>query len=267
MDYAQLVEAIHRYSRTDDLCLSGLGLPGGCIREDVIITPGWPPERVAGLGEARLLVASGPLYGLSVWEVETEGGQALTYIKTGCGAPAVLDTLLSLGETGCKRILFLSSIGALSPEMAIGDLVLPEWSMSGDGASRFLAEGLADTWGEKSFPDAALFARLKEEAQKVCGREKLGWHVGHPFCTDTFLAQFPHISDILARGCDCLDMENAVAFRAAALMGIPIAALQCVSDNSVAKKSLLGGATEEEQAHRHFVRKKIIPEIIKNLFQ
>lgn len=266
MDYTQLAEAMHKYSRTSDLCLSGLGLEGKRVRENVLVTPGWPPERLADLGEARLLVPSGPLYGLSVWEVDVGNGLAFTYIKTGCGAPAVLDTLLSLGETGCKRILFLSSIGALSPEMEIGDLVLPEWSVSGDGASRYLTDSLEDTLGAKAFPDAALFTRLREEVQEVCDRENIGWHVGHPFCTDTFLAQFPHIPAILARGCDCLDMENAVAFRAAALIGIPIAALQCVSDNSLAKKSLLGGSTKEEQARRNLVRKKIIPEIIQNLF-
>lgn len=229
MTYEDLTQAMRRYSRTDDLCKSGLGVEGSRIRENVILTPGWPPERVAGLGEAELISANGPLYGITVWEVDT-GEKAVTYIRTGCGAPAVMDALLSLGETGCKRVLFLSSIGALDPAMAVGDLVLPEYSVSGDGASRYLTDSFADTLGEKSYPDPALFARLKEETQAVCGQEGVSWRLGRPFCTDSFLAQFPHLPAIREMGCNCLDMENAVAFRAGALMGLPVAALQCVSD-------------------------------------
>lgn len=49
MTYEDLTQAMRRYSRTDDLCKSGLGVEGSRIRENVILTPGWPPERVAGL--------------------------------------------------------------------------------------------------------------------------------------------------------------------------------------------------------------------------
>ena len=49
-------------------------------------------------------------------------------------------------------------------------------------------------------------------------------------------------------------------------MGLPVAALQCVSDNSLAKKSLLGGVAEEEQVRRNDVRRRVIPKIIKRLF-
>lgn len=265
MTYEDLTQAMRRYSRTDDLCKSGLGVEGSRIRENVILTPGWPPERVAGLGEAELISANGPLYGITVWEVDT-GEKAVTYIRTGCGAPAVMDALLSLGETGCKRVLFLSSIGALDPAMEVGDLVLPEYSVSGDGASRYLTDSFADTLGEKSYPDPALFARLKEETQAVCGQEGVSWRLGRPFCTDSFLAQFSHLPAIREMGCNCLDMENAVVFRAGALMGLPVAALQCVSDNSLAKKSLLGGVAEEEQVRRNDVRRRVIPKIIKRLF-
>lgn len=265
MTYKELAQAIRTYSRTDDLCKSGIGVDGSRIRENVILTPGWPPERVEELGQAELLSASGPLYGITVWEIDI-GGQAVTYIKTGCGAPPVMDALLSLGETGCKRVLFLSSVGGLSPEMEVGDLVLPEWSMSGDGASRYLTDDMADTVGEKAFPNRELFARLREKTQTVCAAEGLRWHLGRPFCEDTLLAQFPHIPAILERGCNTLDMESAVAFRAGALMGLPIAALLCVSDNSLAQKSLLGGVTGGEQDRRNFVRRHVIPQIIKGLF-
>ncbi len=266
MTYKELTQAMRQYSRTDDLCKSGLGVKGSRIRENVILTPGWPPERVAGLGKAELISASGPLYGISVWEIDVDG-QAVTYIKTGCGAPPVMDALLSLGETGCKRVLFLSSIGGLDSAMEVGDLVLPEYSVSGDGASRYLTDSFADTLGEKSYPDPALFARLKEETQAVCSQEGVSWHLGRPFCEDTLLAQFHHIPDVLNWGCNTLDMESAVAFRAGALMGLPVAALQCVSDNSLGKKSLLGGVSEEEQARRNYVRGQVIPKIIKGLFR
>lgn len=267
MTYHALTEAMRRFGRASDLCRCGLGVDGDRISKTVILSPGWPPQRVAGLGPAQVLVESGPLYGLTVWQVDAGPAGPITYIKTGCGAPAVLDTLLSLGETKCGRVLFLSSVGALDPAMAVGDLVLPEWSMSGDGASRYLRENLSDCFGQKAYPDSGFLAALASGTQTVCQKTGLAWHVGRPFCTDTFLAQFPHIPAILEMGCNALDMESAVAFRAGALVGLPVAALLCVSDNSAVKKSLLGGVTDEEQRRRAWVRGEVIPKIIRLALQ
>lgn len=67
----------------------------------------------------------------------------------------VLDAVLLLGMTECENILFLSSIGALSEKIGIGDIIIPEYSVCGDGASRYICnvKGLPDIFGEKVYPN------------------------------------------------------------------------------------------------------------------
>lgn len=45
------------------------------------------------------------------------------------GASAVLEAILPLGLTKCKKLLFIGSAGALSDEIAIGDIVIPNYSV------------------------------------------------------------------------------------------------------------------------------------------
>ena len=66
--------------------------------------------------------------------------------------------------------------------------------------------------------------------------------------------------------CNTIEMETAVAFHAAALMVIPMAALFSVSDNTVTKKSLVSGRTKEEMDYRRYVRKELFPRIIFDIF-
>ena len=66
-------------------------------------------------------------------------------------------------------------------------------------------------------------------------------------------------------GCNVIEEETAAAFRAA-MMGIPMAALFSVSDNTVAKKSLVSGRTKEEMEYRRYVRRELFPKIIFEFF-
>lgn len=269
MEYSDMIAGIRAHSGDGaDICKNSLGVRADQIRKNVVISPGWPPHKMRELGEAEPLCSCAPLYGFQVWDI-LSSGPPITYIKTGCGSPALLDAMIPLGVTSCKRILFLSSIGALDPAMHVGDLVLPECGVCGDGASRYIASGdlSKDVFGEAVCPDPALYQILTRETESVCRETGVRWHKGKAFCTDTMLGQYPYFHDILARGCNTLDMESAAAFRMGKFMGVPMAALSCVSDNSAACKSLVGGRTREEMEYREFVRSRVIPKIIRNFFQ
>lgn len=269
MNYKDLLDGIERFGTApEDICLHSLGISADRIRENVIISPGWPPEKLGGLGEARVLVEHGPLFGFTIWDVVNENVE-LTYMKAGFGAPMVMDAMLPLGVTKCQRILFVSSVGALTEDIHIGDIVVPELSVCGDGASRYISSvGLEkDSFGEKAYPDPSLLEELRSEVQKVCVGSQVNWHNGQTFCTDTILAQYPHIDSIIGMGCNTIDMESAAAFKLAKLMGIPMAALLNVSDNTVANKPVVSGRTEEELSYRKFVRDEIMSRIILNLMR
>lgn len=265
MDYNDLILGMRRFGAIDeDICANSLGISSNMIHEDVIITPGWEPEKVSGIGQVELLSSSGPLFGIKVWNIKNDDIE-MTYIKAGYGAPVLMDALLSLGMTKCKRVIFISSVGALDSKIGIGDIVIPECSICGDGASRYIAsDKLDDVFGEKTYPDPTLFQLLKVEVENICKENNVKWHLGQAFCTDTIFAQFAHIDNIMSMGCNLIDMETASAFRAAKLMKIQLAAMLIVSDNTIAKKSLMGGGLENEREWEYlrFVRKEIMPKII-----
>ncbi len=271
MDYDRLLAGLRRFGSGDeDICRHGLKVPINMIRENVVIAPYWEPDVLPGLGQARLISPQGS-EDVKVWDIAF-GDIAMTYVKTGIGAPLVLECMLPLGVTACKRIAFVGSVGALDIDIGIGDIVLPEYCVCGDGASRYLAgEGLFDekskaVFGEKSYPDKELLEIAAVEAKALCGHYGVGLHMGRVFSIDTIFAQFAHIDEIIGLGCNVIEMETAAAFRAAKLMGIPAVAVFSVSDSTVASKSLISGRTKAEIEYRKHTRRELFPRIIHRVF-
>ena len=181
-----------------------------------------------------------------------------------------MDTLLSLGVTKCRRAIFIGSVGSLDPQINIGDIVIPEYSICGDGASRYItADTLThtDPFGEKQYPDPHLQNTLCKHARHICQTNNVPLHKGRTFSIDTIFAQFAHIEEITAMGCNIIEMETAAAFRAAKTAAIPLTALFSVSDNTITNKSLISGRTKEEIQHRKFTRNTLIPQILLNTFK
>lgn len=269
MQYIDLISNIYRFvGDNTDICARFLGVESKKIQKNVVISPGWGPERMPGLGNPEL-IASGALYGsLNVWNINN-GDAEITYIQTGCGAAILMDALLSLGVSNCENIIFVSSVGAVDANISIGDVVIPEYSITGDGASRYIASDNLDkdVFGEKMYPDASLFNQLKLETEKKCKETNTTWHIGRTFCTDTIFAEFAHIYTIISTGCNTIDMESAVAFRSAKLINKSIVALLSVTDNTVARKSIINGTAKNDDDYRLFVRREVFPKIINSLIK
>ena len=94
-----------------EICKNTLGVLPEDICRTVLLTPGWAPERLFETEALRVLTDASPLHGYRIWNAET-GGKCFTYLRTGFGAPMVLDAVL-LRHTPCRRIIFVSSAGAL----------------------------------------------------------------------------------------------------------------------------------------------------------
>ena len=269
MNYKHLIDAIKKYGSTEeDICLHGTGVRPDQINENVILAPWWEPDILQDLGDTEYLSES-PSASIKVWNIKNNSLN-ITYIKTGIGAPVLMDTLLSLGVTKCRRAIFIGSVGSLDPQINIGDIVIPEYSICGDGASRYItADTLThtDPFGEKQYPDPQLQNTLCKHARHICQNNNVPLHKGRTFSIDTIFAQFAHIEEITAMGCNLIAMETAAAFRAAKTAAIPLTALFSVSDNTITNKSLISGRTKEEIQHRKFTRNTLIPQILLNTFK
>lgn len=265
--YEALLAGMARYGATGaGAAEETLGVPAECIRRNVILAPWWEPAMFAPecFGQAEYL-SPVPNAETMVWDVTPPQGEAVTFIKTHIGAPVCTDVALALGLTACENCLFIGAVGALDPAMHLGDIVVPEYSVCGDGASRYLLpDALAqnDPFASRARPDAELSETLFRVAERICAEEGIALHRGRNFSIDTIFAQFSRIDEILALGCNTVEMETAAAFRAAELAGYRMAALFGVSDNTLQNKSLMGGRTDAERAWRKQVRATVFPRIL-----
>ena len=263
MDYNKLLQSLEDFGETaQGLVKRRLRVEIGAIQENVIMSPSWEPTDMPCF-EAAELISPLEASDVKVWDIRSRK-LALTYIKTGITSPHFLERLLSLGVTNCKRIIFIGSAGSLDAHIHIGDILIPGYSVCGDGASRYIASDNLrhDVFGEKTYPDARLAERLIHETTRICSERNASWHMGKTFSTDSVLTEFLHKDTVLDLRCNSIEMETAVAFRAAKFMGIPLAALLVVSDNIITRKSLFHGRTAEDMACFKLVKNEMMPRIV-----
>jgi len=265
MIYDDLLDGIKRFGSTiEDICQLTLGVSPKVIHERVIIAPWWEPHVFDCLGNDITYLSRSESSNVKVWEIKNENF-CISYIKTGIGAPVLTDTILALGLTACNKAIFIGSVGGLTPELNIGDIVIPRFSISGVGVSRYLTnESIKsnNTFGEVCYPNCDLFKTLHDASIKHCNKDGICYHTGMIFSTDSIFAQYAHLDEIIGMGCNGIEMETAPAFKSAALVGISLGALLSVSDNTVIHKSLFSGRLKSDMEHRKNVRRMVFPKII-----
>jgi purine-nucleoside phosphorylase len=225
------------------------------IHPDVILMPWWQPD-VFGLWLDPITVVTPSL----LFEAHFEG-KPVSILRSGVGAPQSGDAVLALGCTPCERIWFAGSVGGLQVEMTIGDLVIPSFSYSGDGFCRYLQPGFPgeDCFLERLFPDETLSALIERLADPLARAEGLSIFTGPVFCTDSILAEFSRLDEMIhGLGCIGVEMETAAVFKAARLVGIRAAALFSISDVPVRNQSLYAGRPEAEKARRRETRRTVL---------
>ena len=255
MEYSDLLSAHLKYGTTSNDIILGKGFEE--ILPNVVIAPWWGHEMFQN-NNFRLEQVNDILFNIYSDDV------SFSYLELKrIGAPAVMEFILSLGVTKCKNLIFLGSAGSLDENLKIGDIVIPEYSICGDGASRYLNDNLEDEFLKKEYPTKEFQDNLLE----VLNNKNTKYHYVPNFSCDTIFAQFYHIDKILDMGAKTIEMETANLFKCASIMNINTVAIFCISDNTVIKKSLYSGRSEEENNYRHKVRYEILPDVVIDLFK
>ena len=144
MNYNDLLESHLRFGTTDEDIRKNKGYEQ--ILENVVIAPWWEHTMFDNMG-FKVEQVSRKVYNLYRDDVSF----SFVELKR-IGAPSVMDYVLSLGVTKCKNIFFLGSAGSLDENIKVGDIVVPEYSICGDGASRYLNKNLEDELFKKEYP-------------------------------------------------------------------------------------------------------------------
>lgn len=255
MKYEELVSYHLKYGTTEEDIRVRKGYTE--ILENVVIAPWWSHDIFNDMG-FKIVQTSEKVYNFYSEEL------SFSYIELKTiGAPAIMDFVLSLGVTKCKNIVFLGSAGSLDKNIKIGDIVIPKYSICGDGASRYLNNNLEDEFLKKEYPSNDYTNKLIS----ILNNKNISYHYVPNYSIDTIFAQFYHIDKILDLGAKTIEMETAVLFKCNELLKINVTALFCISDNTLLNKSLYSGRTENENNYKHKIRYEIIPEIVINLFK
>ena len=255
MNYDDLLNSHLRYGTTsNDILLKN---SYNYILENVVIAPWWGHEMFNSFG-FNVEQINDKLFNFYSDDL------SFSFIEErAIGAPVIMDFVLPLGVTKCKNLVFLGSAGSLDKSINIGDIVIPKYSVCGDGASRYLNKNLEDEFLKEEYPTESFTNNLIN----ILNKEKIEYHYVPNFSVDNIFSQFYHIDRIIGLGCKTIEMETANLFKCNDLLNINVTALFCISDNTILNKSLYSGRIEEENNYRHKVRYEIVPKLVIELFK
>ena len=255
MKYEDLLDAHLKYGtdKKDILLLYGYDK----ILENVVIAPWWEHSLFEGLG-FKIEKISNKVYNFYGDKVSFSFIESKTI-----GAAGIFDDIMSLGVSKCKNLIFLGSAGSVDNNIKIGDIVIPEYSICGDGASRYLNKNLEDEFLKKEYPTKDLTNKLIN----ILKKDNIRYHYVPNYSIDSVFAEFYHLDKIIDLSTKTIEMETACFFKCNELLNINMTAILCISDNIVINKSLYSGRTEKDEEYRHDIRYNIIPKIVVKLFE
>lgn len=224
------------------------------ISEIVVIAPNW---KVDIFNEhADFIKEISP----KVHTVKTKNSE-FTFIRTGMGASFVGDSILALSGTKCKTVIFVGSVGGLKSDMRVGDIVIPKYSICGEGFSRYLEEDFKDCFGIKYYPDKQLTEKIYDYSKDI-SKGDVTIHIGKTYSSDTILAEYMNLEKIKEFECDCIEMETSAFFKAASYMKLKATAILMVLDNTIEEKPLFTELCENDKILKKNSKFNLIPNII-----
>ena len=185
-----------------------------------VLLPGDPGR---ALRLAQLLVVESPPKmlnhnrGLWGYTGVAADGELLTIQSTGMGGPSAAIVVEELIALGARRLVRVGTCGALVDGFSLGELVVADQVLAGDGASRALGAP------ERLAPDPALLAALRAAGDDA--------RTATVISTDLFYDPDATRAAGWARaGAAAVEMEAATVLAVAARHGVAAACVLAVSD-------------------------------------
>ncbi len=151
------------------------------------------------------------------------GGKAsLTLAGPFLGAPQAVIGLEKVIALGAKRIWILGWCGSISPDLRIGDLVIPTRALSEEGTSRHYPVGRRRSKTDKE---------LNRMLSSALAREGQSFQLGTLWTTDApYRETHQKVIGFRQRGAIAVDMEMSALIRVALYRGVRLVGILAVSD-------------------------------------
>ncbi|MBR6377852.1 MAG: hypothetical protein IKS05_08840 [Oscillospiraceae bacterium] len=223
----------------------------------LVVAPAWKPTRIMESYDVEISCTAEHAY-LSGYEVKY-ADRLIAWIQCSPGASSLIDELSLCAVLDFDKLVFVGAVGALVPDISLGELCTPSWCVEGNLANGYLEEDILSykPFG-KVFPnDPAFVARVAELVREM----GFAMRQEPVFCTDSIYCEYAHMDFILRFGARLIEMETSSFYRLADLMEKPAIALMAVSDNTSTGNSLLVRSEAQRDAYNQ-CRMQRIPRII-----
>jgi purine-nucleoside phosphorylase len=140
------------------------------------------------------------------------------------GAPYAAMLLETLAAWGATQIIFIGWCGSISPEVHIGDILVPAMAWIDEGTSR----GYPHDPSQRSRPSVLLTRRIRAAMKKAA----LPFHDGAVWTTDAIFRETPDkVQRFQNMGALAVEMEMSALFTVAAYLNIALTGILVVSDD------------------------------------
>lgn len=249
----QLLSADSSFGENKDIALHEFGLSREKEYDVLVVAPGWKPTKIMADYHVEITCTKEHSY-LSGYEVKGEDF-LLAWIQCSPGASSLIDELSTCAYLNFRKLVFVGAVGSLVPEIGLGALCTPEWSISGNLANGYLLEDIREYKPfQRVYPNDPAFLRQVMERNPEIIQAPV-------FCTDSIFCEYSHLNFIRSFNTKLIEMETSSFYLMADLMEKPAIALMAVSDNSATGDPLIG-RTEKQKKLYNITRKQVIPKII-----
>ncbi len=231
-----------------------IGITADMLTENVVIAPFYKAETFADVCGAKVELLFEKYY--KTYRV-SKNDKEFIFVNSNMGSGNIAEILCTLVNTKCKNIYFIGSAGSIDKDIKIGEIVLPEKSIIGDGTCRYFAE-TEDVFGKETKPDGELLKKVKQTLSKM----NIDFKHTQNFSVDTLSGQFLIMDHIFKTGSNTLEMETSALFFIANLLDLKAVAIHNISDNSIISKSLFAGRNDAEREAKRFTQRVTIPKIL-----
>ena len=169
----------------------------------------------------------------------TYKGKKVTVMASGMGCPTMGIYSYELFKFyNVEKIIRVGSIGSLSKNINIKDLIIVENSYSNTNYNNFYINnnGGGDVEGSKE---------LIKQAQKVAEQKNIKNHLGNVFCTDTFYSEQDDNQKAIELNLIGVEMESAALYLNAKKLNKKALCICTVSDNIITNEQT---SSEERQS-------------------
>ena len=242
---------------SEDATLHEFGLSPETHYDVLVVAPAWKPHKIMTAFDVEITCTQEHSY-LSGYEV-CDGARRIAWIQCSSGASSLIDELTICARLQFDKLVFVGAVGSLVPEIGLGALCTPSWSIAGTLANGYLLEDLRDyTPFGRVYPNDPTFV---SQVQTLAAKRGFSLREAPVFCTDSIACEYAHLDFIKSFGVQLIEMETSSFYLLADLMEKPAIALLAVSDNSATGDPLVGRSEAQKQPYDR-TRRQVIPQLI-----